>query len=84
MRTITLIKRSTPPCPACQIMHAQLDGEGIPHEVIDITEQPDAVEQYGLTSVPVLIIEDDNGEHIRLTGIQPIEDIKELLEDGCE
>lgn len=84
MRKLTLIKRSTPPCPACQIMQAQLEGEGIPHEIIDISAQPDAIEKLDITGVPVLIIEDDSGEHIRLTGIQPIEDIKELLDVGCE
>lgn len=65
-----------------QIMQAQLDGEGIPHETIDISEQPDAVEKYNLTCVPVLIIEDDNGKHIRLTGLQPVERIAELMKEG--
>lgn len=81
MRKLTLIKRSSPPCPACRTMQAQLEGEGIPHEVVDITEQPEVIEKYNLSSVPVLIIEDDSGEFIQLTGLQPVENIKELLEE---
>lgn len=81
MRKLTLIKRTTPPCPACNVMQAQLEGEGIPHEIIDITTQPDAIEKLDITGVPVLIIEDDNGEHIRLTGLQPIERIAELMKE---
>ena len=79
MRKLTLIKRSAPNCPACNMMQAALEGEGIPHETIDITTNPDAIEAYNLTGVPVLLIEDDNGEHIRLTGFQPVEHIADLL-----
>lgn len=82
MRKLTLIKRFTPPCPACQIMQAQLEGEGIPHEIIDISAQSDAIEKLDIAGVPVLIIEDDNGEHIRLTGLQPVERIVELMKEG--
>lgn len=82
MRKLTLIKRSFPACPACNVMQAQLEGEGIPYDTIDITEEPDAVEKYDLTGVPVLIIDGDDGEHIRLTGLQPVERIAELMKEG--
>lgn len=81
MRKLTLIKRTTPPCPACTRMQTALEGEGIPHEIIDISAQPDAIEKLDITGVPVLIIEDDNGEHIRLTGLQPIERVAELMKE---
>lgn len=78
MAELTLIKRTTPACPACNAMQAQLDGEGIEYNVIDITEQPDFIETLGITSVPVLFIENSPGVK-QLNGMQPIEKIKELL-----
>lgn len=77
---LTLIKRSTPLCPACNTMQFILESEGIPFDIIDIAEEADAVEKYNLSSVPVLLIAEDNGNQIKLNGIQPIEVIKELLE----
>lgn len=79
MAKLTLIKRSTPICPACNMMKAQLDGEGIPHDVIDITDTPEAIEQYDITGVPVLIIEREDESIVRMSGYVPVEDVKELL-----
>lgn len=76
---VTLIKRTTPFCGACQIQQAQLDGAGLKYDVIDITEQPEAVEQYGITSVPIVLIEKDNGEVERFDGFRPVEVLKEHL-----
>lgn len=76
---LTLIKRTVPRCNACAIMAAQLDGEGIEYETIDITETPSAIEEFGLTAVPVMIIREEDGGLIRLTGMQPIDEIKALL-----
>lgn len=78
---LTLIKRSTPTCPACNTMQFILENEGIPFDTIDIAEETDAVEKYNLSSVPVLLINGDNGSQIKLNGIQPIEVVKELLEE---
>lgn len=75
---LTLIKRSVPTCPACVTMQLMLESEDIPFDTIDIAEEPDAVEKYSLSSVPVLLI---NGGQIKLNGIQPIEVIKEFLEE---
>lgn len=76
---LTLIKRSTPVCPACNAMQLILEQEGIPFETIDIAVDTDAIEKYGLSSVPVILIDSEDGQ-LRLNGIQPIEVIKELLE----
>lgn len=76
---ITLIKRTVPRCPACQMTALQLDGEGIKYDVIDITEQPEAIEKYDLTGVPVLLIDKPDGERIRLDGFQPADKVKALL-----
>ena len=77
---ITLIKRSTPMCPQCIKMQNVLEDEGLLFNVIDITTDTEAIEKYNLSSVPVILI-NDNGNEIRLNGLQPIEVIKELLED---
>ena len=77
---LTLIKRSNPICPACNQMQFILEAEEIPFDTIDIAIDTDAVEKYNLSSVPVILISDGETE-VRLNGIQPVEVIKELLED---
>jgi glutaredoxin len=86
MSTVTLIKRSQPACPACNVMQAMLNGEGIEHETIDITDTPEAIEEYGLTSVPVTLVESSEAGRgtIRFIGVQPIEEIKEAIEGAFE
>lgn len=76
---LTLIKRSTPMCPDCNKMQIVLEGEGIPFDTIDIAKDDEAIEKYDLSSVPVILIDSDEGQ-VKLNGIQPIEVIKELLE----
>ena len=77
---LTLIKRSTPTCPACNTMQLILEEEGIPFDTIDISQDTEAIEKYDLSSVPVILVDND-GTQIKLNGIQPVEVIKELLED---
>ena len=77
---LTLIKRSNPICPNCIKMQDALDGEGISYDVVDIAIDTDAIEKYGIMSVPVVLIKDGD-ETIRLNGLQPIEVVKEFLED---
>ncbi|MFJ3388914.1 glutaredoxin family protein [Lysinibacillus sp. NPDC086135] len=77
---LTLIKRSTPTCPACETMQFILIEEGVPFDTIDIAKDDDAIEKYDLSSVPVILIDSDEGQ-VKLNGIQPIEVIKELLEE---
>ena len=77
---LTLIKRSIPMCPQCNVMQSILENEGIEFDTIDITKDTDAIEKYNLSSVPVILINDGVTE-IKLNGVQPIEVIKELLQD---
>ncbi|QIG62578.1 NrdH-redoxin family protein [Sporosarcina phage Lietuvens] len=79
-RTLTLIKRTTPPCPACTMMQQALDSAGIEYMAVDIAEQPEAIEQYGVTSIPVMIVNDADGSEVkRLTGFRPVTIIADLL-----
>jgi len=57
-----------------------LKEEGVPFDTIDIAKDIEAIDKYGLSSVPVILIDSDEGQ-IKLNGFQPIEVIKELLED---
>lgn len=83
MADVTLIKRTTPVCPACNSMQAQLDGEGIEYNVIDITENPEYIDILGLIGVPVLLVEQEpGGEVTQLNGFQPIDKIKDLIYSG--
>ncbi len=79
MSKVTLIKRSQPFCAGCAKVQAMLEGEGILHEVIDITEQPDAIEEFDLTAVPVTIVERENAGTIRFIGEMTPEEIKEAI-----
>lgn len=78
---LTLIKRSTPTCPQCIAMQLALEDANIPFNTIDIAKEPEAVDKYNLSSVPVLLIDSGEGNPTRLNGIQPVEVIKEFLED---
>lgn len=78
---LTLIKRSTPACPACTTMQLMLEGADILFDEIDITKEAEAIEKYNLSSVPVLLIGDVDGEYIRLNGIQSVEIVKTFLEE---
>lgn len=78
---LTLIKRSTPICPNCNTMQLMLKDANISFDEIDTAKDVEAIEKYDLSSVPVLLIHDDNGGCTRLNGIQPVEVIKEFLED---
>lgn len=57
----------------------QMDGEGIEYEALDITEQPELIDEYNLTAVPVILVDKADGERVRLDGFQPAEKIKALL-----
>lgn len=46
-------------CPKCKFTKASLDKEGIPYEVVDLTESPDIVEKFrseGLMTAPVVVV----------------------------
>jgi thioredoxin 1 len=47
---------------------------------IDITEQPEVIDQYGLTSVPVLVFERNGVEVGRIVGLVGTDEINEAIE----
>ena|ERR1700752_2321926 len=63
MDPVTLYTK--PDCQACRLTKQRLDHHGIPHQVIDVTTDPDAfnhvTQNLGYTSAPV--IDAGNGNH---------------------
>jgi thioredoxin 1 len=82
---ITIKKFSKPGCRPCAALanyigDIDLFNAGATLENIDITEQPEVIEQYGLTSVPVLIFFRSGVEVHRITGLRPTEEIIDAIE----
>jgi thioredoxin-like negative regulator of GroEL len=82
---IKIIKFSKPGCRPCvalanYIGDIDLFNAGATLENIDITERPEVVDQYGLTSVPVLVFERSGVEVHRIVGLRPTEEIIDAIE----
>lgn len=80
-KKLTLIKRSIPFCPNCVTMQQALDDADIQYDTIDIASEPEAVDKYGVMSVPVLLIGEDGDDQMKLNGLQPVELVKTFLEE---
>lgn len=46
-------------CQPCQQVKKYIQENGMDVEIVDVTEQPEVASEYGIRSVPVLIV--DNG-----------------------
>lgn len=80
MKELMLITRSIPMCGECVGLKLGLHSKGIPYREIDITHNPEAVEKYGVTGIPVSIIQDEEGAELsRLVGARPPELLEEML-----
>jgi thiol-disulfide isomerase/thioredoxin len=78
-----ILKFYTKQCGQCRLQSKILEGlEGIEIEPIDCTENEELVEKYGIVSLPVLIILDDNDNIIkRFDGITQLDNIKKTIEE---
>jgi thioredoxin 1 len=82
---ITIKKFSKPSCRPCQVLanyigDIDLFNAGATLVNVDITEQPEVIDQYGLTSVPVLVFERNGVEVARITGLVGTEEIIDSIE----
>jgi thioredoxin 1 len=89
MAIITVKKFSKPNCRPCNAMtnylgDIDLFGLGATLENIDIEEHPEVIEQYGLSSVPVLVMERSGVEVTRLIGLKAPEEIVDAIEFAKE
>jgi thioredoxin 1 len=85
MAIITIKKFSKKDCRPCQALSNYL-GEidlyiaGATLENIDIEESPEVIDKYGLSSVPVLVMERNGVEVGRIVGLVGTEEIVEAIE----
>jgi thioredoxin 1 len=82
---ITIKKFSKPGCRPCAALanylgDIDLFNAGATLVNIDISEQPEVIDQYGLTSVPVLIFERNGVEVGRIVGLVGTEEILDAID----
>lgn len=60
-------------CNPCTMVKNFLNGEGVEFESVNISETPDAIEEYGVMSTPVtILIDEEEGEEVaRVAGFNP-------------
>jgi thioredoxin 1 len=85
MAIITIKKFSKKDCRPCAALanyigDIDLFNAGATLVNIDIAEQPEVIDQYGLTSVPVLVMERNGVEVGRIVGLVGTEEIIEAIE----
>ena len=70
-------------CGPCKGLAMNLEGADLnmPIEVVDIDIQSDIAQEYGIRSVPTLIMLDENTEVKRLVGTKTINQLKEWAND---
>lgn len=58
-----IVVYSKPRCVKCDWTYRQLDAKGIPYRVVDLTEEPDALEyvkELGYLEAPVVVVDDQD------------------------
>lgn len=69
-----LIKLYKDNCNPCTMVDGLLKDAGVEHESFNIMQNTDLAVKYGIMSVPVVVLLDDNGNEIaRSTGFNPPE-----------
>jgi thioredoxin 1 len=68
------------PCKAMAKLMEDID-TNLPIEVIDIDEQPELAVDYGIRSVPTLVMVDENIEVRRMVGLATKEKLKNWIEE---
>ena len=68
------------PCKALKTVLDQVETD-VPVEVIDIDEQPDLATEFGIRSVPTLVMMEDNVATKRLVGLKTIQEVEAFIHD---
>jgi thioredoxin 1 len=73
-----ILKFTSRGCGPCQGLNMALAGVdlGVPVESLDLENDIDAARQYGVRSVPTMILIKDDQEVKRMVGARPLEEIK--------
>ena len=79
----TILRFTASWCMPCRTMALQLENlnTGIPIEVIDIDVYPDVAIEYGIRSVPTLVMLEDNKIIKRITGVKTPLELKEWINE---
>jgi len=68
------------PCKSMSMMLEEID-TNIPIEVVDIDVHSDIAMDYGIRSVPTLVMKDGNIEVKRITGVKTKQQLTEWIND---
>lgn len=68
------------PCQGLKMAMADVDF-GIPIEDVDIDENPDIAIEYGIRSVPTMILIRNDAEAKRMSGVKSVEEIRKWIQE---
>lgn len=69
-----LIVVSQTTCSPCKVLKNYLKNEEIPYKEVNLTDHPEEIEKYDVSSTPVTILMDSDGEEVaRVNGFNPDE-----------
>jgi thioredoxin-like negative regulator of GroEL len=76
--TAKVLKFSASWCEPCKMLKRTIEGEdiGAPVEDVDIDEQPELTQKYGVRGVPTMIIIRDDEELARMSGYHNLSKIQ--------
>lgn len=67
--------------PVIEQLGSEMDGKAVVGKV-DIDEQPELRDQYGIMSIPTLIVFKDGKEVSRVLGVQPKQVLVQMIENA--
>jgi thioredoxin-like negative regulator of GroEL len=76
-----ILRFTAPWCQPCKVMAKTLEeiNSGVPVEVVDIDVHSDLAVEYGIRSVPTLVMKDGNIEVKRMTGVKSKQQLAEWI-----
>lgn len=68
-------------CQPCKMLQKNLEGiqTNVPIEVVDIDDNPQIAMEYGIRSVPTLIMSDDGNVSKRIVGVKSTQELTEWI-----
>lgn len=79
-----VVKIYSKTCGPCKVLEKNLQLAGIEHESVDINSEvgEEAVDQYGIRTVPTLILLNDNNELVKKqVGLLSVEELKKFINE---